>query len=137
MWKQVLGVEVELLNQEWKVFLDTRNQKQDTEVYRSGWIGDYQDPFSFVEIMRSTAGQNDTGYRNPEFDRLVAASQSAHDSHARMALLQQAESVMLADMPILPLYIYVRSRLVQQWVGGYQPNIMDHHRHQYMYVLKH
>jgi oligopeptide transport system substrate-binding protein len=137
MWKQVLGVEAEILNQEWKVFLDTRNQKIDTQVYRQGWIGDYNDPFTYLEILRSTAGQNDTGYNNPEYDRLVAASQSALEPHARMQLLQEAERVMLADMPILPLYIYVRARLVQPWVGGYEPNIMDRHRHKYMYVLKH
>ena len=76
MWKQVLGVEAEILNQEWKVFIDTRNQKKDTQVYRQGWIGDYDDPFTYLEILRSTAGQNDTGYNNPEYDRLVAASQT-------------------------------------------------------------
>jgi oligopeptide transport system substrate-binding protein len=137
MWKQVLGVEAEILNQEWKVFIDTRNQKRDTQVYRQGWIGDYNDPFSFLELLRSTAGQNDTGYDSAEYDRLVAASQTASDPHARMQLLQEAERVLLADMPILPLYIYVRPRLVQQWVGGYEPNIMDHHRHKNMYILKH
>ena len=87
--------------------------------------------------MRSTAGQNDSGYSNPEFDRLVAASQSAVEPRARMELLEEAERVMLADMPILPLYIYVRARLVQPWVRGYESNIMDRHRHKYMYVLKH
>jgi oligopeptide transport system substrate-binding protein len=137
MWKQVLGVDAELLNQEWKVFLDTRNQKKDTQVYRSGWIGDYTDPFTFLEIFRSTAGQNDTGYHNSEYDRLVAASQSALEPHARMELLQKAEGALLADMPILPLYIYVTPRLVQPWVGGYESNLLDHQRHQYMYVLKH
>jgi oligopeptide transport system substrate-binding protein len=137
MWRQVLGVEAEILNQEWKVFIDTRNQKRDTQVYRQGWIGDYNDPFTFLEILRSTAGQNDTGYNNPEFDRLVAASQGALNPQERMDLMQQAERVMLADMPILPLYIYVRARLVQPWVGGYDSNIMDHHRHKDMYVLKH
>jgi oligopeptide transport system substrate-binding protein len=137
MWKQVLGVETEILNQEWKVFIDTRNQKRDTQVYRQGWIGDYNDPFTFLELLRSTAGQNDTGYNNPEYDRLVAASQSALEPHARMDLLQQAERVLLADMPILPLYTYVRPRLVQRWVGGYESNIMDHHRHKNMYILKH
>jgi oligopeptide transport system substrate-binding protein len=137
MWKQVLGVEAGILNQEWKVFIDTRNQKRDTQVYRQGWIGDYNDPFTFLEILRSTAGQNDTGYSNLEYDRLVAASQSARDPHARMELLQQAERIMLADMPILPLYTYVTARLVQPWVGGYESNIMDHHRHKDMYVLKH
>jgi oligopeptide transport system substrate-binding protein len=137
MWKQVLGVEAEILNQEWKVFIDTRNQKRDTQVYRQGWIGDYNDPFTFLEILRSTAGQNDTGYDNPEYDRLVAASQSALDPQQRINLLQQAESIMLADMPILPLYTYVTARLVQPWVGGYESNIMDHHRHKNMYILKH
>ena len=137
MWKQVLGVEAEILNQEWKVFVETRNQRKDTQVYRQGWTGDYDDPFTFLEILRSTAGQNDPGYNSPEFDRLVAASQTAPDPQARMELLQQAERVMLEDLPILPLYIYVRPRLVQRWVGGYEPNIMDHHRHKYMYVLKH
>ena len=137
MWKQVLGVEAEILNQEWKVFIDTRNQKRDTQVYRQGWIGDYNDPFTFLEILRSTAGQNDTGYNNPEFDRLVAASQRALNPQERMELMQQAERLMLEDMPILPLYIYVRSRLVQPWVGGYDSNIMDHHRRKDMYVLKH
>jgi oligopeptide transport system substrate-binding protein len=137
MWKQVLGVETEILNQEWKVFLNTRTQRIDTQVYRQGWIGDYNDPFTYLEILRSTAGQNDTGYNNPAYDQLVAASQTTLDPQARMEVLQEAERLMLADMPMLPLYIYVRPRLVQQWVGGYEPNIMDRHRHKYMYVLKH
>ncbi len=137
MWRQTLGVEADILNQEWKVFIDTRNQKKDTQVYRQGWIGDYEDPFTYLEILRSTAGQNDTGYNNPAYDRLVAASQSVVEPHARMEVLEEAERMMLADMPILPLYIYVRPRLVQRWVGGYESNIMDRHRHKYMYVLKH
>jgi oligopeptide transport system substrate-binding protein len=137
MWRQVLGVEAEILNQEWKVFIETRNQRKDTQVYRQGWTGDYNDPFTFLEILRSTAGQNDPGYSNPEYDRVVAASQTALDPQARMELLQEAERLMLADMPILPLYTYVTPRLVQPWVGGYESNIMDRHRHQYMFVLKH
>jgi oligopeptide transport system substrate-binding protein len=137
MWKQVLGVEAEILNQEWKVFLDTRNQRRDTQVYRQGWIGDYNDPFTYLELLRSTAGQNDSGYSNPEYDKLVTASQSALDPQARMELLQQAERLMLTEMPIMPLYIYVRPRLIQPWIRGYESNIMDHHRHKYMYVLKH
>lgn len=137
MWKQVLGVEADIRNQEWKVFIDTRNQKIETQVYRQGWIGDYNDAFSFSELLRSTAGQNDTGYNNPEYDRLVAASQAELDAAARARLLEQAERVMLADMPILPLYFYVRMHLMQPWVRGFEPNIMDHHRHKNFYILKH
>jgi oligopeptide transport system substrate-binding protein len=137
MWKQVLGVETTLANQEWKVFIDTRNQKKDTQVYRHGWIGDYNDAFTFAELMRSTSGQNDTGYDNPEYDRLVAASQSELDLDKRAALLEEAERVLLADMPILPLYYYVTMHMVKPWVGGYVPNIMDHHASKDLYVRKH
>jgi oligopeptide transport system substrate-binding protein len=137
MWKQVLGVEVELFNQEWKVFLDTRNEKVDTQIFRSGWIGDYNDAFTFAELFRSTAGQNDAGYDNPEYDRLVTAAQSELDLQERAALLQAAERQLLADMPLVPLYFYVSKHLVKPWVGGYVPNIMDQHLHKNMYVLKH
>ena len=138
MWKQTLGVEAEILNQEWKVFLDTRNQKKDTQVYRQGWIGDYNDPFTYLEILRSTAGQNDTGYNNPEYDRLVdGRADRARPACAHGAACRKPSAIMLADMPILPLY-YLRARApVQPWVGGYESNIMDRHRHKYMYVLKH
>ncbi len=137
MWKRVLGVEATLANQEWKVFIDTRNQKKDTQVYRHGWIGDYNDAFTFAELMRSTSGQDDTGYDNPEYDRLVAASQSELDLEKRATLLEQAERVLLADMPILPLYYYVTMHMTKPWVRGYDPNIMDHHLSKFVYVLKH
>jgi oligopeptide transport system substrate-binding protein len=137
MWKRVLGVETQIVNQEWKVFLDTRNKKVDTQVYRHGWIGDYNDAFTFAEMLRSTAGLNDTGYNNPEYDRLVTAAQSELDLDKRGALLEEAERVMLADMPILPIYTYVTARMVKPWVGGYQSNIMDHHPHKDFFILKH
>jgi oligopeptide transport system substrate-binding protein len=137
MWKRVLGVEARITNQEWKVFLDTRDKKVDTQVYRHGWIGDYNDAFTFAEMLRSTTGLNDTGYANPEYDRLVVAAQAELDLDKRGELLEAAERVMLADMPILPIYIYVTARLVKPWVGGYQSNIMDHHPHKDLYILKH
>jgi oligopeptide transport system substrate-binding protein len=137
MWKEVLGAEVELFNQEWKVFLDTRSEKIDTRIFRSGWIADYNDAFTFAELFRSTAGQNDPGYNNPEYDRLVAASQSELDVAKRAALLEEAERVLLADMPVIPLYHYVSQHLVKPWVGGYQSNLMDRHHHKDWYVLKH
>jgi oligopeptide transport system substrate-binding protein len=137
MWKQVLGVETAITQQEWKVFIDTRNQKRDTQVYRQGWIGDYNDAFTFAELLRSTAGQNDTGYNNPEYDRLVTAAQSELDVGKRAELLQAAERTLLADMPILPLYYYVSTRMLKPWVRGFHPNVMDHQRHKNFYILKH
>jgi oligopeptide transport system substrate-binding protein len=137
MWKQVLGVEASITQQEWKVYLETRNQQKDTQVYRHGWIGDYNDAFTFAELLRSTSGLNDTGYDNPEYDRLVTAAQSELDPHKRAQLLQDAEKVMLADMPILPLYFYVSTRMIKPWVKGFEPNIMDHQLHKNFYILKH
>jgi oligopeptide transport system substrate-binding protein len=137
MWKQVLGVETAITNQEWKVFIDTRNRQKDTQVYRQGWTGDYNDAFTFAELLRSTSGQNDVGYDNPEYDRLVTAAQSELDLGKRAELLQEAERVLLADMPIIPLYYYVTARMIKPWVAGYEPNIMDHHHHKSFYILKH
>jgi oligopeptide transport system substrate-binding protein len=137
MWKQVLDVETTIQNQEWKVFLDTRSEKKDTQVFRVGWIGDYNDAFAFAELMRSTSGQNDAGYNNPEYDRLVAEAQSELALDARAARLEEAERILLADMPVMPLYFYVSMHMVKPWIGGYTPNIMDHAYHKDFFVLKH
>jgi oligopeptide transport system substrate-binding protein len=137
MWKQVLGVEATIRNQEWKVYLDTRNQKKETQVFRMGWIGDFNDPAAFLELLRSTSGQNDSGYANLEYDRLLAAAQSELDAGRRAGLLAEAERLMLADMPIVPVYFYVSMHLVKPWIGGYTVNIMDHTYHKDWYVLKH
>jgi oligopeptide transport system substrate-binding protein len=137
MWKTVLGVDTTLSNQEWKVFIDTRNQKDKTQVFRHGWIGDYNDAFTFAELLRSTAGQNDMGYTNPEYDALLDAAQSELDLDRRAKLLEQAERVMLADMPIIPLYYYVSKHVIKPWMQGHVGNIMDHDLHKRFYVLKH
>jgi oligopeptide transport system substrate-binding protein len=137
MWQRVLGVRTSILNQEWKVFLDTVRQKQDTQVFRMSWIGDYDDAFTFAERMGSGSGLNDTGYSNPEYDRLLAASQKEGDPDKRAAILEHAERVLLADLPIMPLYFYVSTHMVKPWVGGYEGNIMDHHHHKDFFILKH
>lgn len=136
MWREVLGVQASLVNQEWKVYLDTRNQKN-TQVFRAGWIGDYNDPYTFAEIARSTSELNDSGYSNPEYDRLLDEASAETDLEKRAAILAQAELVLLDDMPLIPLYFYVTARMVQPWVQGYEANIMDHFRVQDMAILEH
>ena len=79
MWKQV-GVDATLNNQEWKVYLDTRDNKQ-FDVARAAWIGDYADPITFLDLFLSDAGErNDAGYNNPKFDKLVKDSPRHHRS---------------------------------------------------------
>ena len=137
MWKEALGVEVEILNQEWKVFLDTRRQRIETEVYRGGWIGDYNDAYTFAELFESNSALNDSGYSNPQYDQLLRDATEEGDTVRRAELLQQSERILLEDLPILPLYFYVSSRMVKPWVGGYTSNIMDHHRSKNFYILEH
>lgn len=131
MWKQALGVETRLVNEEWKVFLQTRRNRAAWEVFRFSWVGDYNDANTFLEIMHSQHGQNDAAYSNPEYDRLLEAASSETDMRERAALLQEAERVMLEDYPVIPLYFPVSKHLVKPYVQGYLPNIMNRDQTRY------
>jgi oligopeptide transport system substrate-binding protein len=137
MWKQTLGVRAKLLNQEWKVFLANRQRKIITQIFRSGWIGDYNDAYSFSQLMHSENGQNDPGYNSPVYDALLDQAAREADAAKRRALLEAAERQLLADQPLIPLYFYVSKRLVKPWVGGFTPNIMDHHHTKDFHILRH
>jgi len=137
MWKQVLGVETRLANQEWKVFLDTRNRREITQVFRGGWIGDYNDAFTFTQLMYSTNEMNHPGYASEAYDELVRRAAAEGDLEKRAQILAEAEQLLLGDMPIIPILFYVSTHLVRPWVGGYVANIMDHHYTKNMYILKH
>ncbi len=127
MWKQWLGVKATLRNQEWKVYLQTRRLGVDTQVFRAGWIGDYNDPNTFMEILHSGHGLNDVGYDNPAFDAVLDAASREPDPTRRAALMHDAEAMIVEDLPVLPLYFYVTKHLVKPWVKGWEGNIMDHH----------
>jgi oligopeptide transport system substrate-binding protein len=137
MWREVLGVQTELLNQEWQVFLQTRRSRLDTQLFRYGWIGDYNDPYTFAEILESKHGLNDMGYSNPRYDALLAAAAREADPQRRMETLAAAERLMLEDMPIVPLYFYVSKKMVKPWVAGMEANIMDHHHSRHLRILAH
>ena len=126
MWKRELGFEVEIVNQEWKVYLSTQNNL-DYQISRSGFVADYADPNSFFNIMRTSSGNNNTGFSNPEYERLLTASLSAPTPAARVELLQQAEELLLRELPVIPLYFYSRTYLLQPSVKGWDPNLLDHH----------
>ena len=136
MWKKTLGVETKLSNQEWKVFLVTRNRRETTEVFRDGWIGDYNDAFSFSQLLHSANAQNHPGYSNPRYDELIDQGAREGDLVVRAELLRQAEQILLEDMPFIPIYFYVSKHIVKPWVGGRQANIMDHHYTKNLYILK-
>lgn len=127
MWKQWLGVETTLINEEWKVYLQNRRLKARTQAFRAGWIGDYNDANSFLEILQSTHGLNDTGYSSSEYDALLSAASVEANPERRQQLLREAERELLEDLPVIPIYFYVTKRLVNPKVVGWKGNIMDHH----------
>jgi oligopeptide transport system substrate-binding protein len=131
MWKQVLGVHTELINEEWKVFVNNRTMGVVTEVFRGGWIADYADPASFLNLFVSGSSLNHTFYGNSAFDELMAQAGAAGGA-GRMEILQRAEAQLIQDMPVIPLYYYVSRHLVSPAVRGFENNVRDIHLSRYL-----
>jgi oligopeptide transport system substrate-binding protein len=136
MWKQVLGVTSTLVSEEFRVFLQNREQKVITEVFRAGWISDYNDPYSFLEMFRTGHPRNDFGYSNESFDALLDEVGTERVRARRERLMFEAERVLMADSVIIPVYSYVTKRLVNPHLRGWEPNVMDHHLSRYMFKLR-
>jgi oligopeptide transport system substrate-binding protein len=136
MWKQVLGVNATLVNEEFRVFLQNREQKVITQVFRAGWISDYNDPYSFLEMFRTGHRRNDYGYSNSSFDALLDEVGTERVRARRERLMFEAERVLMSDNVIIPIYSYVTKRLVNPHLQGWQPNVMDHHLTRYMFKLR-
>src|SRR3546814_2591727 len=97
MWKQMLGVETTLINEESKVFLAQRRMRRVTQVFRASWIGDYDDPSSFLDVLTSDNGRNDMGWHDARYDGLVAQAAREEDASRRADLLAHAERRALED----------------------------------------
>jgi oligopeptide transport system substrate-binding protein len=136
LWKQVLGVQATLLNEEQKVFLQNREQRILTQVFQAGWISDYADPYSFLNLFRSGHGRNDYGYTNSLYDALLDEVAAERIPSIRRRLMFETERLLLADVPFIPLYTYVTKRMVNPRLKGWESNVMDHHYSKHMYFLK-
>lgn len=135
MWKK-LGVQVSLVNQEWKTYLETKKQGQ-FDVARAGWTADYNEASSMLDLMQTTHGNNDGKYSNPDFDKLMNESRDQVDAASRNKLYVQAEAILAKDMPIIPIYQYVQPRMVKSYVGGYPSNPLDNLYSKDMYIIAH
>ena len=106
MWERELGIHVELRNLESKVFFQAQSGL-DYDISRSSWVGDYNDPTTFLDLFLSNNGNNRTEWKNARYDSLLAEANAQADPAARSKLLQQAESLLIREeAPIMPLYIY-------------------------------
>lgn len=116
MWKE-LGINVELQNQEWKVFQKTRTDLK-YNIARHGWVGDYVDPMTFLDMWLSNSGNNNAGYKNPEYDKLIEAARTETDNAKRDEYLKKAEEILLTDMPIIPIYEYTQPKAMKKNIKG-------------------
>ena len=133
MWQINLGIEVELVNQDWKVYLN-REMIGDFQISRAGWIGDYEDPNTFLDLMRPNRGNNKTGWKNMEYDSLVQKANTINNQAERYELLYKAEEILIENMPVIPLYTYVRAYQLSPDVKGFSPHILDHHHPKFIYL---
>ncbi|KFX07410.1 peptide ABC transporter substrate-binding protein [Pectobacterium betavasculorum] len=137
IWKQNIGVDVKLENQEWKTFLNTRHQGT-YDVARGGWCADYNEPSTFLNSMLSDSSSNTSHYKSKEFDALVAKSLQVKTDEERANVYQQAEALLNKDAVIAPVYYYANTRLVKPYVGGLTgKDPQDNVYVKDLYIIKH
>jgi oligopeptide transport system substrate-binding protein len=134
MFQRELGVTMQLQPQEWKVYLRSQSA-MDYDISRSSWVGDYNDPNTFMDMWVTNGGNNRTGWANPKYDELIAAAARELDPQKRFAIFHAAEKMLVVDeAPICPLYFYVGIQFYDHArLGGLQANLLDEHPFKAMY----
>ena len=121
MWKQNLGIEINLENMEFQVLLDNR-KAGNFEIARAGWVGDYKDPMTMLDLYMTDNPQNDSKWSNKEYDELLKKAAASPDQKVRMDSMKAAEKIMMEEKPIIPIYFYTQPRLEKSNVTGvYKP----------------
>jgi oligopeptide transport system substrate-binding protein len=126
LWHSSIGVETDIVELEWNVYLDTRHNPGDCDLVRLGWSADFVDAEAFAGVFQSGNAQNTLGYSNARYDEMLRQSRVAADPSRRTVLLQDAEAQLLADVPVIPVFYRVSKRLVKPYVQGYTANPLGH-----------
>jgi oligopeptide transport system substrate-binding protein len=134
MWKDALNIDVTLANQEWKVFLDTVHE-MNYQIARAGWIGDYVDANTFLDMFICDGGQNETGFCDKEYDEMILRkAPQAKSTEERFAIFFEAETRLMKEMAIIPIYTYSSRHLTHPSFKGRHPNLMDWPNYKYMWL---
>ncbi|MDU2938363.1 MAG: peptide ABC transporter substrate-binding protein [Enterobacteriaceae bacterium] len=137
MWKKNLGVDVKLQNQEWKTYIDSRNTGN-FDVIRASWVGDYNEPSTFLSLLTSTHSGNIARFKNPAYDKIIKQATLETTAAARNADYNAAEHIIAEQAPIAPIYQYTNGRLIKPWLKGYPiNNAEDVAYSRTMYIIKH
>jgi oligopeptide transport system substrate-binding protein len=128
MWKEVLGVTVQLARQEWKVYLNSLGAL-DFGIARSSWVGDYPDPNTFLDLFVTGSGNNRTGWSSPRYDRMISEAAAESDPLKRFEIMRRAEEFLICEeAPIAPIFFYVGIQLYNgNRFGGIEANVLDEH----------
>lgn len=133
MWQSELGIDIELVNMEWKVYL-AATQEGRYDIARAGWIGDYVDPMSFLDMWVTGGGNNRARWSNADYDAAIRAAGLAEDKARRFQYFQEAERILMQASPIIPVYFYRSKSLIQPSVQGWYPTLIDHHPYKAVYL---
>lgn len=131
MWNEALGINMQLENKEWKVYLDAQSHL-DYDISRSGWIGDYMDPVTFLEMFTTGNGNNDTGWSNERYDELIAKAFRSRNQNEHFRHLREAEELLLKELPVVPLYWYTRIYLKDPRLQNWNPKRLDNRPYKYL-----
>ena len=135
MWKENLGVEMELVNKEWKAYLADRREYK-TKIFRASWLGDYDDANTFLEMFATGGGSNTIGLADAEYDKLLKEAAAETDKEKRAAILQQAEKRLVDGFHLIPLNYFVSKHMIKPYVKGYEANVMNHYQSKYIRIEK-
>lgn len=125
IWQERLGLQIQLVNKEWKSYLSDRQNRKFT-IARAGWLGDYLDPDTFLGLWTSESTNNFSGWSHPEYDRLISEASSLPSGSERNQLLAEAETILLEEAPILPIFFYNRAYLKSPRVENWPSNILGY-----------
>ncbi len=131
MWKEHLGATIKIKQMEWTSYITAMFDK-DYDLAAGGWIGDYMDPLTFLDMWMKDGGNNRTGWHNEEFEDILGKAAQTGDPSKRYALLAQAEALFLRERPILPVYWYTRNYLLHPDVKGWSPLLLDNHPYKFL-----
>jgi oligopeptide transport system substrate-binding protein len=118
MWKETLGIDTHLVDEEYRVFLQSRKDASRWDVLRFAWTGDYNDAGNFLDTLRTNSPNNDAGYTDGRYDAMLGEASNTMDTQKRQDLLQSAERLMLSDYPIMPIFFLSSHRLIKPYVKG-------------------
>ncbi|PYS90739.1 MAG: hypothetical protein DMF62_04150 [Acidobacteria bacterium] len=133
-WKQNLGITIPLKNMEWKTFLSYRKKLEYNGMARAGWVGDYMDPFTFLNLFYSETNDSSTGWWDPKYDKMLDAANNELDATKRFEMLARAEFMVMQEQPVIPLQTQATNWIKKPFVKGMYPNPGTLHAWKFVYI---